>query len=326
MAVTLRSYSKVNLGLRIGPARADGFHALATVYQTLDLHDLVTVELERGAGGLMLSCTDRRVPLDGRNTVAKMLTRALAGRPGIEVRVHIEKRLPVQGGMGAGSANAAAALLGVEAELARLGWAAPLDEAERLRLAAQVGSDVPLFLLGGSVLGQGRGELVEELGDLPPRPVVVALPNTGVSTPAAFRAWDAQQTLTFEDQAGRLEQFTHAVRSTWAGQADTGIPSPVDGGLAGGDPLAALVQTGLCTNDFEQVVFRQNPFLGQLKRAFVESQAVYAALSGSGSAVFGVFAESSQAEAADRKLRARNVRTLRGRLLNRAAYRTGMVV
>ncbi|HWW22600.1 MAG TPA: hypothetical protein VNY78_01800, partial [Edaphobacter sp.] len=104
MGTIVRSYSKINLGLAIGPVRGDGFHALTTMYQTLDLHDLVTVRA-RVAGQTRISLTtnDARVPTDGRNTAWKMVEGALK-RLGVaaEVEVHIEKRLPVQGGMGAG--------------------------------------------------------------------------------------------------------------------------------------------------------------------------------------------------------------------------------
>ena len=102
-----------------------------------------------------------------------------------EVTIHIQKELPVQGGLGAGSANAAAALIGLEHEL---GLALP--EAERLELAAEVGSDVPLFLVGGAVLGTGRGEQVSAMPDLPATWCVVAVPEVGVSTPRAFQEWD----------------------------------------------------------------------------------------------------------------------------------------
>ncbi len=324
MPLTLRSFAKVNLGLRIGPARPDGFHALATVYHTLDAHDLLTLEVKHGTG-LRLSCNDRRVPLDGRNTVHKMLTRALAGRPGIGVRVHIDKRLPIQGGLGAGSSNAATALAGLDLELARLGWAAPLGEADRLRIAAEVGSDVPLFVLGGAVLGTGRGEAVEALPDGLERPVVVALPNTGVSTPAAFKAWDCGQPLTPEAQAGRLEEFLHAVRSAWNGQPSSGVASPRESNRAESDPLSQLVQAGLCTNDFESVVFPQNPILGQLKEALALPAGAYASLSGSGSAVFGVYPDDAGAREAEAGLAKLGVRRLRTKLLSRSAMQAGMV-
>src|SRR5882757_1297979 len=191
MATRVRSYSKINLGLAIGPVRADGFHGLTTLYQTLDLHDLVTVSAKQLASGsdtrISLTTNHPFVPRDARNTAWRMVERCLE-RLGVaaEVAIHIEKRLPVQGGMGAGSANAAAALLGLERELG-----VALPGVERLKLAAEVGSDVPLFLLGGSVLGLGRGEQVVPLPDLPGIPCVVAVPEVGVSTPQAFRAWDA---------------------------------------------------------------------------------------------------------------------------------------
>src|SRR5215831_16933573 len=155
MSTRVRSYSKVNLGLAIGPVRPDGFHGLTTVYQTLELHDLVTVSARRASvAKIELTTNDERVPVDGRNTCWKMVERALQRMElAAEVSIHIDKRLPVQGGMGAGSANAAAALIGLEREL---GLALP--GGERLRVAGEVGSDVPLFLLGGSVLGIGRGE------------------------------------------------------------------------------------------------------------------------------------------------------------------------
>ena len=193
MSTRVRSYSKINLGLAIGPVRPDGFHGLTTLYQTLELHDLVTVSAARAAETrISLTSNDRRVPADGRNTCWKMVERALEWM-GIaaEVSVHIEKRLPVQGGMGAGSANAAAALIGLERELGTGPDSGGLAGAERLRLAGEVGSDVPLFLLGGSVLGLGRGELVVPLPDMPSVFCVMAIPEVGVSTPQAFRDWDA---------------------------------------------------------------------------------------------------------------------------------------
>ena len=190
MATTVRSFSKINLGLGIGPVRGDGFHGLVTLYQTLDLHDLVTVTAQRlhspRATRITLTTNHAQVPVTPRNTAWKMVALALERLGvGAEVAIHIEKNLPVQGGMGAGSANAAAALIGLERELG-----VALPEAERLALAAEVGSDVPLFLVGGAVLGTGRGEAVEGVADLPRTACVVAVPGVGVSTPAAFREWD----------------------------------------------------------------------------------------------------------------------------------------
>src|SRR5258708_24160704 len=144
MPTTVRSHAKINLGLGIGAPRADGFHALVTVYQTLELHDLVTVSERPDAVGpprIRITSSDGRVPTDGRNTAWKMAELALGAlQQTAEVEIHIEKRLPVQGGLGAGSANAVAALIGLEKEL---GVAARGDSTRPFELAARVGSDVP---------------------------------------------------------------------------------------------------------------------------------------------------------------------------------------
>ena len=199
MPTTVRSHAKINLGLGIGAPRTNGFHALTTVYQTLELHDLVTVTaIQAPTTSIRLTSNDQRVPTDRRNTAWKMTLLALdALRITADVSIYIEKRLPVQGGLGAGSANAVAALVGLEAEVACSGLVpgpsvpSPLVPALRLSLAAQVGSDVPLFLIGGTVLGVDRGQEVYPLPDIEPVWCVVATPDVGVSTPQAFRDWDA---------------------------------------------------------------------------------------------------------------------------------------
>src|ERR1700722_8976957 len=224
MATQVRSYSKINLGLAIGPVRADGFHGLTTLYQTLDLHDRVTVSARRSAGRtetrISLTTNHPFVPRDGRNTAWRMVERCLA-RLGVaaEVEIHIEKKLPVQGGLGAGSANAAAALLGLEREL---GMALP--GVERLRLAGEIGSDVPLFLRGGAVMGVGRGELVAPMPDLPRTFCVVAVPGVGVSSPMGYEEWDARRTAELSGVGGE----------PMAQNRDMGHPRPdlgEDGGL-----------------------------------------------------------------------------------------------
>src|SRR5271168_279476 len=139
MTVTVRSFAKINLGLRIGAARSDGFHELLTVYQTIGLHDVIRVSVRRGAG-IEVQCADPRVPRDESNTCFRIVEKAMrALRSKGRVVMEIEKRLPVQGGLGGASANAVATLLGLERELKK-----KLSAAERLRMAAEVGSDLPL--------------------------------------------------------------------------------------------------------------------------------------------------------------------------------------
>ena len=188
MPTSVRSHTKVNLGLAIGPLRPDSFHQLTTVYQTLGLHEWVTVEARMAsATRITLGSTHPHVPTDARNTAWRMVERCLEMLDlRAEVHIHIDKKLPLQGGLGAGSANAVAALIGLERELDRR-----LSPPDRLRVAAEIGSDVPLFLLGGAVVGVGRGEEVFPLPDIPSTPCVLALPEIGVSTPQAYRDWDA---------------------------------------------------------------------------------------------------------------------------------------
>src|SRR5579875_3801307 len=216
MSTRVRSFCKINLGLAVGPPRADGFHALTTMYQALALHDVVTVTARRASGTrITLTADHPGVPRTGRgdaekNTAYRMVELALR-RLGVtaEVEIDIAKRLPVQGGLGAGSANAAAALIGLERELG-----VSLAGAERLEVAGAVGSDVPLFLVGGTVLGLGRGEEVYPLPDLPVTPCVIAVPKVGVSTAAAFRALDERagaDSLTSAANPSKLEQLSRAL-------------------------------------------------------------------------------------------------------------------
>jgi 4-diphosphocytidyl-2-C-methyl-D-erythritol kinase len=328
MSTPLRSYSKINLGLAIGSPRPDGFHALTTLYQTLELHDLVTVSAtlfeSTKPSNISITCNHPGVPTDNHNTTWRMVERALT-KLGVTAKVHIDidKRLPVQGGLGAGSANAVAALVGLEQEIGL-----QLPAPDRLALAAEIGSDVPLFLIGGAVLGLGRGEEVYPLPDLPSYECVVATPEISVSTPQAFRDWDlrvvAAGNLTVTPDSDTLKELSRSLASVWSVPHSSGV-SPQRGDLAE-NPLLALVRTGI-ENDFEKVVFPQYPLLGNIKRILAvpdpeasEQSALYAALSGSGSAVFGLYATTEAAKAAQQRLARLGVTTHRTRTLPRAEY------
>ena len=304
MFVTVRSFAKINLGLHIGGLRPDGFHELRTVYQTIAMHDVVRVRVARGSG-IEIRCEDPRVPTDESNTCYRLVARALAvlKRRG-RVIIEIEKRLPVQGGLGGASANAVAALLAVERAMGKA-----LPPPERLRIAAEVGSDLPLFLIGGTVLGVGRGEEVYPLPDLPSTFCVVVTPDIGVSTPKAFADWDRRfpdvatpGKLTHSSPSDRMLLFGRTV-SAWlsgssqsnakSGRALSGVPGSKGRGRAE-TPLLDLVRTGI-ENDFEQVVFPQYPELRGVKRVLGRGGAFYASLSGSGSAIYGLFASRAKA-------------------------------
>lgn len=334
---SLPSFAKINLGLKIGARRPDGFHELRTIYQTLALRDRIGVESQAGSG-IEIRCSDPRVPRDGSNTcwkVAEQLLGTLSQRlkpdtgsgvrgapegalPQPRIIINIEKCLPVQGGLGAASSNAVVTMLALERELG-----IELSQSEKLRIAAQVGSDLPLFLIGGTVLGLGRGEEVHALPDLPTLYLVIVTPPVGVSTPRAFARWDesiAQRPeLTRSEGTGRINKLGKSVLdllSEGFPQAEGARAAVESGGreaeLASGVPavggdraetlLLDLVRTGI-ENDFERVVFPEYPELREVKELLQREGAQWASLSGSGSTLYGVFASADEASAAAERMR-----------------------
>ncbi len=328
MSVSVRSFAKINLGLSIGARRGDRFHELLTVYQTIGLHDVIRVSLARGRG-IEIRCDDPRVPKDESNTcyrIVEKAMRALKAKRG-RIVIDIEKRLPVQGGLGGASANAVAALLALERVLEK-----PLAAQERLRIAEEVGSDLPLFLVGGTVLGVGRGERVYPLEDLPAMACVVVTSEVGVSTPKAFAEWDrimntsgvaesaraaglrpagqpmapvaayAEDKLTVPIASDRMVELGRGL-SAWLNENYSGAP------FRRGrreNPLLELVRAGI-KNDFEQVVFPEYPELSEGKRALEHAGARYASLSGSGSALYGLFDLKQAARRAAERLRSQGL-------------------
>ncbi len=378
MAISVPSFAKINLGLRIGALRPDGFHELRTMYQTIALHDVIQVSVARGSG-IEIRCDDPRVPRDSTNTCFRIVERAMrALKARGRVIVEIDKRLPVQGGLGGASGNAVATLLALELALKK-----QISGAERLRVAAEVGSDLPLFLIGGTVLGVGRGEEVYPLPDLRAMPCVVAMPEIAVSTPKAFADWDlmiptlrchSEPAPAGEEPAVRRQrrdsqrQQVPRLRSSFAserpsslgmteviGEAKIGngsklTPSgPSDrmnlcsreisawllagpgnigrrrsGVSARGGGRAEtlqldLVRTGI-ENDFEKVVFPQYPELRKVKSVLERAGAQYASLSGSGSAIYGLFESRETASAAAKKLRKAGVPAVATTTLTRRQY------
>jgi len=344
MTVTVRSFAKINLGLCIGGLRPDGFHDLRTVYQTVALHDNIQVQVRRGKG-IEILCEDQRVPKDQTNTCYRIAERAMAAlRASGRVSITIEKRLPVQGGLGAGSGNAVATLLALERALRK-----KLPRAKRQRLAAEVGSDLPLFLVGGTVLGVGRGEEVYPLPDLPAACCVVATPAIGVSTPEAFTDWDAMigdpetsaadlrsartgrrpvptwpeeapraAKLTATPASDRMLEFGRVVSAWLSGQSLSGVPVSQGRGRAE-TSLLDLVRTGI-ENDFEQVVFPRYPELREVKRVLEGAGAFYALLSGSGSAVYGLFRSRGAGQKAAARLQRGGVPAVVTTTLTRRQY------
>ena len=287
MKLLARAHAKVNLDLRVLGTRADGFHELRTVFQTIELHDTLTITDRPGA--FEVKCRMPGVPVDDSNLVwraAAALWKAL-GRPGdpLDVSVALDKTIPMQAGLGGGSADGAAALLG----LARLWGGVPLT---LLRdVASGIGADVAFFLSGGTALGLGRGEEIYPLVDLPRHWIVIVHPPFGVSTAEAYAWYD--------------EDRTQGVKETRELQI---LPVPW--------PTRAAQMI----NDLEPPVVRRHPEITSIKAALREAGAVASAMSGSGSAVFGLFRGRAGAARAIRALAKGGNRAILTRTLTRAEY------
>jgi 4-diphosphocytidyl-2-C-methyl-D-erythritol kinase len=271
---TLHSHAKINWLLRIIGKRADGFHDIETVFQTISLHDRIEM---RESKRFELTCSDPAIPVDERNLVTRAWRRfgEVARVPPMEI--HIEKSIPAGGGLGGGSSNAATVLLALEERYA------PRLEPEVLRtIALELGSDVPFFLARGTAYATGRGEELRPLPSPAAVKLLLVLPEVKVDTAEAYRL------------LGREE----GVREPLLG-IDRARELMVRGPL---DSAAELV------NDFEEVVFARVPLLGELRTRLLELGAGWARLSGSGSTLVGAFRDEESREHAAHTIR--DARTL----------------
>jgi 4-diphosphocytidyl-2-C-methyl-D-erythritol kinase len=291
-SLRLRSFAKVNLGLEVLGSRRDGHHELRTVFQSIDLHD--DVVLRTRARGIELRCDHPGVPRGAANLAvraARELGRLTGTSRGVEIS--ITKRIPVAGGLGGGSSNAAAVLAGLD----RL-WALGLGRAGLDPLARRLGADVPYFLLGGTALGLGRGDEVYPLGVQVRAHVVLVDPGIPVSTAAVFRRVGAR--LTPRENSHSIYSFVSRVLE--------GVPA--FGGL---------------TNELESAAFEEAPALTgksrQIRAILLRERASFASLSGSGSAYFGLFEDPGSARRAEAALKAAGHATVRSRTLSLDQYR-----
>jgi 4-diphosphocytidyl-2-C-methyl-D-erythritol kinase len=257
LSVTVRAAAKVNLHLGVGRPRPDGFHPLATVYQTLSLHDDVTASTGPG-WSVSLVCEDdidRDAFPTGEDNIVVRAGRLLAAHHEVDMAagLTVRKSIPIAGGLAGGSADAAATLVALD----RL-WDLQTSDADLLALAARLGSDVPFALVGGTALGGGRGELVTPALDEGTRWWVVVPARTGLSTPAVYRHFDE----LCPDAPGEVA-----------------VPDNLVAAL--GDPdnrvLAAVLR-----NDLQPVAIDLRPELGELIEAGERAGALRGIVSGSG--------------------------------------------
>jgi len=263
---TLPSFAKINLHLRLLGRREDGYHDIFTVFQTVSLHD--SLSFEHHDKGFELTCNEPNVPVDDSNLIIRA-AKALASKFGVSggASIFLEKKIPMGGGLGGGSSNAATTLLG----LAKL-WEISVDANDLHEIATDIGSDVSFFMYGGTALGTGRGNVIEPMGEFGAPWVLIVMPDISVSTAKAYAALNFQN-LTNED-ANRILR----VCRTEAESRD-------------------FLHSAL-KNDFEPTVFAAHPEVGRVKQTLIDLGANQALMSGSGASVFGIFDKQETRQAA----------------------------
>ncbi len=257
-----KALAKINLSLRVLQRRPGGYHEIRTIFQTISLADSIEAEFEPARRTSVELNSDPPIP-DNLMQRAAGLALDCARATG-RVRLRLRKRIPIGGGLGGGSSDAAAVLLGLPV----LAGGRPTLPALR-DAAAQLGSDVPFFLLGGTALGVGRGEELYPLPEMRPASGLLVFPGAGVPTADAYR-WLGRP-LTMTPESPKMNSFQALA---WSLGTEPAIPAWAE----------------LGENDFEPVVFQRYPRLKWLQRKLVRLGARPAMMSGSGSSLFGIFA------------------------------------
>ena len=269
--LALPSFAKINLHLQVVGRRADGFHDLCTVFQTISLHDRLTISRSE-SDEIVMTCGDSRIPVGEKNLVVRA---AMALQEECKVRcgakIHLEKIIPAPGGLGGGSSNAAIALLGLNKV-----WNLGRTVEDLHPIASRLGSDVPFFLYGGTALGMGRGEVVEPVPDFTAERMLVVTPDVVVATRDAFKRLNAPS-LTNQESKRKLQICRFDLES-----ADFNYTA--------------------FKNDFETTVFAAYPEVDRVKNTLLDLGARQALLSGSGGSVFAVFEKEETRQAAMKAL------------------------
>ncbi len=290
MRVTVPCLAKLNLDLRVLHKRSDNYHELRTIFQTISLKDSLTIEFQ--------SQKRSQIEIQSSIEIAENLV-VRSAKTVLEhlkvtgwVRFVLDKRIPIGAGLGGGSSDAAAVLIALPALIGKR-----IAQPDLVRLAESLGSDVPFFLHGGTALGMGRGSELFPVPDLPPHPAVVVTPGIHISTPAAYRALN-RAALTSRSDSPILREFQTLVWNL----ADSSL---------GQLPLQ---------NDFEEAVFGMHKEIAAQVRKLRNLGAKPALMTGSGSAVFGVFQTAAEARAAIPKFSPGSAHAVR--FVSRRQYRS----
>lgn len=273
-ACFFRSFAKINLGIEVLGLKPDGYHEIRTLFQTIDMHDTLEF-IQAPPGRVSLEGDDPSIPWDENNLIyraADLLRQRYSVKAGVMIRV--KKVIPAGAGLGGGSSNAAVTLMALN----KL-WELNLPSEILAQLAREIGADVPFFLTGGLCLGEGRGDLISPLPELPPLPCLIVLPSFSVSTAEIYGYYRGRPSLTYQGEASRIKEFLERRR------------------------FSRLV------NELEPVIFEFYPGLREIKSLLLHEEALVSLVSGTGSAVFSLFWEKSRA------LRAQEVLSQRGRVV-----------
>jgi 4-diphosphocytidyl-2-C-methyl-D-erythritol kinase len=263
--MTVKSFAKINLGLEIVGKRPDGYHDIRTLFQTISVADELDFE-PAPAGTIELAGDDPSVAWDGTNLVHRA-ARLLLERTGAArgARISVRKAVPAGRGLGGGSSNAAVTLLALDGM-----WGLGLGAGELAPLARSLGADVPFFLEGGLCLGEGIGDRLTPLADLASLPCLLVFPPFPIPTPSIYAG--VGPSLTSAGKDSKIMRFLESM------------------------------DFGLLENDLERVIFRAYPELERWKSYFLGQGALLSQVSGSGSAVYGLFPDTESAAAARRRL------------------------
>jgi 4-diphosphocytidyl-2-C-methyl-D-erythritol kinase len=296
MMVQAKSFAKINLSLEVLGRRADGYHEIRTLFQTVRLHDTLRF-YPTPSGKIEIECHPPVLPADAGNLIyraADLLRQAARVKKG--ARIILDKIIPIGGGLGGGSSNAAVSLIALN----RL-WDLGLSDEELMSLARRLGADVTLFLFGGAALGLGRGDELYPFPDMVRCWIVLIYPHIMISTPEAYRDLRRPKlVLTKDGPDNKMQTVCHRL-----------VENPHD-------------FSGLF-NDFEAVVFKRYPKIARIKNLLRKQGAAVAQLTGTGSTVFGIFRDKALAEAAVAHMDRRRGLAILTQPLGRSDYKKSAV-
>ena len=281
-SIRICSFAKINLALEILGQRPDGYHELRTIFQTIDLRDYIYIE--EGAYDIEIEGNHPAMPLNERN-LAYRAAQKLLHLAGIKkgLRIRIEKNIPIASGLGGGSSNAAAVLLGLNKM-----WQLGLDEEGLFPIASSLGSDVPFFLIGGTALGLGRGDELFALKDVAAKHILIACPAMEISSANAYKKWNLRLTRN---------------------KNNIGINCFLG-------KLGAELK-----NDLEDEIIKEAPLIAEIKNQMQELGSRYCLMSGSGPAVFGIFNDNVSISRAFQQLKGKGYRLFRSKTISSKSYK-----